>query len=962
VQAPLGGYPGGRRTGPRLLYFIAGQDLYREGLAIRLYHQRPLKGGGWGKIRELRLVPEAVPDLVDDAGEREVVELLVHLAPAEHSAERYALRGGRHHCSVPPLYQERVLSALANTGRLGWIDSIPADPAHATPLAWDGGAPWRLRLSFAPAPGGYELRGELWRSPAGGDGDDETVALSEPRLLTRSGLVYFADRVARHDCGDRFPWIAALRGSGVLFVPPAEADTFVAELASVPGGTGIAVSPELRMEVEKVAPRPELAILAPDPLDRSPGLPATLVFRYGDCVCAWTESRPTVADSERRTIHPRDTQAEANAVARLLELGFRRPALYDRHKRFHIGRDRLPAAVPQLLDEGWAVEAEGRPLRRASTPRFSVAGGIDWFELGGAVDFEGQALSVPELLRAVRAKQRMVRLGDGTTGVLPAEWLERYAPLAALAGAQEPGSGDSRPANAGADTGVRFHAAQAGFLDALLAAEERVATDRRFDEARERLRSVRALPALSAPRGFHGELRPYQEAGLAWLQFLSDTGLGGCLADDMGLGKTVQILAFLQRRRAAGETRRGPSLVVAPRSLVFNWCAEAERFTPRLRTVAYTGPERAERLAEQPQADLLVTTYGTLLRDIGELRSVPLDCAVLDEAHAIKNPATQTAKACRLLDASVRLALTGTPVENHLGDLLSIFEFLNPGMLGRRKAAALAGARASDRELEILRRGLAPLILRRTKEEVLSDLPPKSEQTLLCELEPAERRRYDELAAHYRAALRSRVEEMGIARAKIHVLEALLRLRQAACHPGLLDRRRKGAKSAKLTALLEQIDEVLEGSHKAIVFSQFTTLLGIVRDRLDGAGIAYEYLDGRTRKRVACVRRFQEDDDCRLFLVSLKAGGHGLNLTAADYVFLLDPWWNPAVESQAIDRAHRIGQERPVFAYRLIARDTVEEKIVELQAEKRRLAEAIVTSNRSLMRELTVEDLERLLA
>jgi SNF2 family DNA or RNA helicase len=432
----------------------------------------------------------------------------------------------------------------------------------------------------------------------------------------------------------------------------------------------------------------------------------------------------------------------------------------------------------------------------------------------------------------------------------------------------------------------------------------------------------------------------------------------------MGVGKTAQVLALLETRRelrAAGQPV-GPSLVVVPRSLVFNWKQEAARFTPQLRVLDYTGVERHGN--EFAACDVVLTTYGTLRRDAARLKDVEFDYVVLDEAQAVKNASTESAKAVRLLRGRHRLALSGTPVENHLGELWALFEFLNPGMLGAASVFKLAtgAARSPDEDTRrLLAHALRPFILRRTKEQVARELPPKTEQTVYCEMEPAQRKLYNELRQHYRNALLKRIETEGLAKSKIQVLEALLRLRQAACHPGLLDPKRRGEGSAKLDVLLEQLREVVNEGHKALVFSQFTTLLGIVRERLDH-GMVYEYLDGSTRDRQACVERFQNDADCRLFLVSLKAGGLGLNLTAAEYVFLLDPWWNPAVEAQAVDRAHRIGQTRQVFAYRLIARDTVEEKVLELQKTKRDLAAAIISADNSLIRNLGKEDLELLLS
>ncbi len=403
--------------------------------------------------------------------------------------------------------------------------------------------------------------------------------------------------------------------------------------------------------------------------------------------------------------------------------------------------------------------------------------------------------------------------------------------------------------------------------------------------------------------------------------------------------------------------------MVVPKSLVFNWKQEAARFTPKLTLLDHTGAGRAQPGEHFEDHDLVVTTYGTLRRDALAFKDRRFDYVILDEAQAIKNAGTESAKAARLLAADHRLALSGTPVQNHLGELWSLFEFLNPGMLGSAAAFGPSATRAADEDARgLLARAVRPFVLRRTKEQVARDLPARTEQTILCEMDPAQRRLYDELRDHYRASLLGRIARDGLGRAKIQILEALLRLRQAALHPGLLDRARRGESSAKLDALLPQLAEVREEGHKALVFSQFTSLLDIVRARLDVAGVRYEYLDGKTRDRAARVERFQGDPECLLFLVSLKAGGLGLNLTAAEYVFLLDPWWNPAVEAQAIDRTHRIGQTRPVFAYRLIARDTVEEKILELQQTKRALAESIIAADDGLIRTLSREDLELLLS
>jgi SNF2 family DNA or RNA helicase len=434
----------------------------------------------------------------------------------------------------------------------------------------------------------------------------------------------------------------------------------------------------------------------------------------------------------------------------------------------------------------------------------------------------------------------------------------------------------------------------------------------------------------------------------------------------MGLGKTIQVLALLEARR---ELRRNdpensppPALVVVPRSLIFHWKQESARFTPKLSILDHTGVARLEPGDHFDNYDVVLTTYGTLRSDAVHFKDIHFDYCILDEAQAVKNASTLAAKAVRLLKADHRLAMSGTPVENHLGELWSLFEFLNPGMLGTAAVFGRAGKNPDDSTRQVLGKALRPFILRRTKAQVAPELPEKTEQTLYCDLEGNDKKLYDELRDYYRARLLKNGTGENSGQYKIQVLEALLRLRQAACHPGLIDKRKIAEPSAKVDTLLAQLDQVLEENHKALVFSQFTSLLAIVRSRLDKQNIPYVYLDGRTRDRQAKVEEFQNDPNAKLFLISLKAGGLGLNLHAAEYVYLLDPWWNPAVEAQAIDRAHRIGQTRKVFAYRLIARDTVEEKVLELQKSKRDLADAIITADNSVMRNLTRDDLELLLS
>ncbi|MCX5662618.1 MAG: DEAD/DEAH box helicase [Planctomycetota bacterium] len=683
----------------------------------------------------------------------------------------------------------------------------------------------------------------------------------------------------------------------------------------------------------------------------------------------------------------RDLRREQDALVTLANLGFRNHP-NNGSETLLLPVKRVMGAVAHLLGQGWVVTADQRTIRNAAAPRLSIASGIDWFEVRGGVRFATsngeQEISLPDLLAAARDGKTMITLDDGSQGLLPQEWLERHGLLTAIGKAD----GDV----------LRFAPNQAALLDALLDERDLEQVDARFEQARSRLRRFEGIEPCQPAPSFVGSLRPYQAEGLGWMDFLRQFGMGGVLADDMGLGKTIQVLAMLDSRYsdappagdAAGasgvpsQPRREhrPSIIVVPRSVVFNWLDEARQFAPRLRVQAYTGAGREALREAFGNHDVIVTSYGLMRRDIAELRKHTFDYIVLDEAQAIKNPSSQSAKAARLIDANHRLALTGTPVENHLGDLWSIFEFLNPGLLGSSTgfgrlvrgdeapdpadpdAGGPPASLDADHAVQVAR-ALRPFILRRTKSQVLKDLPEKTEQTIVCELEPEQRKLYDQLREHYRAALLSGGANgsSGLAGGQtMMVLEALLRLRQASCHPGLIDPSRADEPSAKLETLMERLSDLIEEGHKALVFSQFTSMLALVRRRLDQRKIAYEYLDGQTRHRRRVVQRFQTDPACPLFLVSLKAGGLGLNLTAAEYVFILDPWWNPAVEAQAIDRTHRIGQTRHVFAYRLICSDTVEQRIAELQQKKKKLADAIVGGQENLLRNLTREDLEQLLS
>ena len=871
------------------------------------------------------------------------------------------------------------LAWLCERGRLLFQPEPRRNPELAIPLAWDGSRPWQFSLVVGPddAPISSEEEASLTeksekpaaKRPAKATLDgmltqgSQRRQLNSARAILRCGLAVFDDRLARVDLGNDVGWLEQFERRGPIDLPGQHIDGLIEQLASLANPPRLVLPSWTGWRIESGQPRPKLV------LDDSPAvstetdgsgtrrrrqqrvrLAGRIWFEYGGIFVEADDPSGGAVDAAARVLVLRDREAEKFAIAELPRFGGLSPKDAEAGHHVEIARERLDASVAQLAAVGWAVEVAGRRYRPAGSMAWHVTSGIDWFELSGTLDFGGASVEMPALLEAIARGDRAVELSDGSMGILPDDWPGQLEPLVALAQKQ--------------DGRLRYGRMQAALLDALLASQPSIRVDEAFERIREELTSGERPQPEPEPEGFKGTLRQYQREGLGWLVFLEKMGLGGCLADDMGLGKTIQVLAMLLRRRlqvAAGGLGHRPSLVVVPKSLIFNWMDEAARFAPQLTVLNHTGAARRENNDALPTADIILTTYGTLRRDAVEHRQQEFDYVVLDEAQTIKNAGSQAAKACRLLKARHRLAVTGTPVENHIGELWSIFEFLNPGQLGTatRLRRFLAGGRGGS-AADIVARAVRPYLLRRTKDQVLTDLPEKTEQTLVVELGTKQRKAYDELREHYRQELTGRINRMGIGRSRIAVLEALLRLRQAACHPGLIDHSEKSEPGAKLEALLGQLDEVTDEGHKVLVFSQFTSFLAILRQHLDAKGMTYEYLDGRTTDRQARVNRFQEDLDCRLFLISLKAGGQGLNLTAADYIYILDPWWNPAVEAQAVDRAHRIGQTRPVFAYRLIARDTVEEKIVSLQARKRELAESIVRAEEGMAASLTAEDVELL--
>lgn len=574
-----------------------------------------------------------------------------------------------------------------------------------------------------------------------------------------------------------------------------------------------------------------------------------------------------------------------------------------------------------------------------------------WFDIGVSVTFGEVELSPEEIQKALKKRSDTLMLSNGKTAHLPDEFFKKLSTVFR--------SGTLT------DKGVKLAGQHYTLIDQLYNKVDRPDLAKMV-AAREKLfNEQEKIPPVPVPDNLYAILRPYQLIGYSWLCHLHSLKWGGLLADDMGLGKTLQVLSLLQYLKNKG-LAAAPHLLLAPTSLLYNWQEEAAKFCPELNVLVFHGTVREKDVSELKKYDLIITSYGTAAVDIAFLLTISFDYVILDEAQAIKNPFSQKFKMVMLFEAQNRLALTGTPVENSSSDLYALMNFVNPGFFGSLRMfkdnLAAKGDNEDKERAGTLLKMTKPFILRRTKKQVATDLPPKTEMTIWCEMEPAQRKIYDKYRKQFKADLVGKIDALGLENSKLYVLKGLMTLRQICNSPVLIrDAPDFDGHSCKIIELMEHIMEKTTG-HKLLVFSAFTGMLGLIRSGLEKQGIAYAYLDGKTKlnQRKAAVKSFQENKDCRVFLISLKAGGTGLNLTAADYVYLVDPWWNPAVENQAIDRCYRIGQDKHVMAYRMICKDTLEEKILEIQDIKRKLAGELIPNDEGILKSLGKDDLLKL--
>jgi superfamily II DNA or RNA helicase len=706
-------------------------------------------------------------------------------------------------------------------------------------------------------------------------------------------------------------------------------------------------------------------------------LSAQLQCAYGPRIMTLGVSDPNeslwLADPDNvKRYSTRDLAAEQVALTRLTKYGFRPGKAAGTYEL--VGQNQVLTFLARehpKLEKEWKVTLEERLEFSANKnleriePKFQITpSGVQWFDLDVSFGTKtGETFSQADIQRLLLGGQSHTRLRNGKFALIDTGAVEELQEVLL----------DCNPQQTGA--GYRMNATQAGFLDSTLSENGWQASAP--TAWKERAKTLAGEAVLTCPPlgKLEEVLRPYQKHGVGWMHFLRNNGFGGILADEMGLGKTLQALAFIGTTRSAGVgAKKVPCLVVCPTSLVFNWAAEAAKFTPELKVVTLQGPDRHKRFAEIAGADLVVTSYALIRRDADRYKAIEFDTVVLDEAQHIKNRQTQNAQAVKAIRSKHRLVLTGTPLENSVLDLWSIFDFLMPGYLGTaqdfrdRYEQPITKTRDADAQARLARR-LKPFLLRRLKREVATELPEKLEQVSFCDLSVEQAQVYKQVLDATRREVVMAVDQHGLAKSRMVVLSALLRLRQICCDLRLLKleegvqeegETKKTAPSGKLEMFSELLEEVVDGEHRVLVFSQFVGMLTLLRERLEADGIEYCYLDGSTKDRGEAVRGFQTGK-APVFLISLKAGGVGLNLTGADTVIHFDPWWNPAVEDQATDRAHRIGQTRVVTSYKLITRGTIEEKILQLQNKKRDIIAATLTGEETLTGSLNWGEIQDLL-
>lgn len=915
------------------------QSLISDRVVLKIFIQERLKKGGLGVLKEANLTTSKI-QFYEDPTEKQILWELFGMSESNTGIYRYSYEQPINQAVLSKKFSTAILKKISLEKKLFYLKNTHAYNRlladQIKPCSFDE-VFWFFSLKLIKVENKFKLAAVL-KSENG-----EEIKIEKPQSFIE-GLIFFDSSVARSNIYEYTVWYEATVKEP-LIINEIEIDDFLNYYFSY---KDLKPPIELPLELEfseEVFTEPKVQLSFE--LDKISSLFRTdFSFIYGSKIISSTNPTTEIYDLNARKKIIRNTQFEVEQKNKFFNLiencnnPFKQEGL--------ISSEEFPYLVEESIKLGWQVLVKDQKIQLGKEFKIHVSSGIDWFDLNVDFQFGQQWVSMPTLISAIRSGQRLVKLGDGTTGVLPIDWIKRFSPI--LSAARE------------SENGLRLSKVQALFFSANLDIAKGLENENKVSTLQTLLTQIQELKPLKTDLKLKGKLRSYQKKGLSWLSIITENELGGILADDMGLGKTIQVLAllsFAKQNSKASKANKFPTLIVAPKSLVFNWKAESEKFTPYLKSIIYAGSDRQNFFEQVKNYDLVLTTYQTLRIDIDKFQSMQFEYLILDEAHYIKNAKAQITMAVRLIKAQKKVALTGTPVENSLMDLFTILSTVTPGLISDIQAERWA-KETDPEKIQTLGKAISPFLLRRTKDQVLKDLPEKSEQVLYCELSSSERKKYNDLKKYYWLQLSDKIKTKGLQKSKIEVLEAILRLRQASCHQGLIDPSLSNKTSSKFELVLEQFESLLKEKRKILVFSQFTSLLKLFSSELTQRNIQFEYLDGQTEDRKTRVENFQNSENCLVFLLSLKAGGVGLNLTAAECVFILDPWWNPAAESQAIDRAHRIGQKRKVFAYKIIAKDTIEEKILEMQTNKKSIADAIVTGKLGLMKSLSIDDLQEL--
>lgn len=639
-----------------------------------------------------------------------------------------------------------------------------------------------------------------------------------------------------------------------------------------------------------------------------------------------------------KTTFKRNLESEKNLEKDLLETDFIKKDVGSSH--YYCPLDKVTKSLSFLLEIGWPIkDAKGQRIVKQQNLDLSLQEGTNKLILTGKVNYQGHETDIVNVIGAFNRRERFVQLASGTVGLI-----EEQGSISEIAEEGELVS-DS----------IHFKKSKIGALSTLI---QEIKVDPVLEGLRERLQNFSQIENAFPSPLFQGQLRPYQQEGVNWLSFLVQYGLHGILADDMGLGKTVQVLALLSRLN-------GLHLIVVPTSLLFNWKNEIEKFLPSYKVYIHQGSKRLKNVDDISNHKIIITSYATLRQDLSLFEKISFFSVILDEAQAIKNAHTQTSKAVCQIQSQFRLSITGTPIENHLNELWSHFRFLIPDLFGDETSfeSDLQAAEADNRYIKRIKKKILPFVLRRKKEDVAKDLPERIDQIVWIDMPETQRQIYDRFLASVKGNLLKKVDIDGIGKHRMEIFEVLLRLRQICCHPLLISSMlddTESLESAKFDALFQDLETAIEENGKVLIYSQFTSMLQLMSKKAHENGWQFAYLDGSTVNREKVVKSFQDDPRVNLFFVSLKAGGVGLNLTAADYVFLYDPWWNDAAEEQAINRAHRIGRKDTVFAKRYVLLESIEEKMMKLKATKKNLIDEVMNNEENNL-QMTVDDLRYLL-